>query len=251
MNINKKGSSGIKPQEPFSSPHIKESVKDRLYGRRRSHPLRDRQKRLLTEYLPRIQFPFDKILHPYEAFGNTPKALWLEVGFGSGEHALSQHQKHPDIGYIACEVFENGICSLLSNLVKEGEKESEVTVPDMLRIWDEDARILIRKLPEQSVDKFFLLFPDPWPKTRHAKRRFVHRERLALIHRILSPQGKWYIASDDPIYQEWVEEVFQNQSYFEKILQTDQRPVSWPSTRYEQKAYKAGRKPIFWIFKKN
>lgn len=244
-----KGSCGESAQEPFSTTQSSLS-KDRLYGRRRGHPLRDRQKRLLTDYLPRIKFPIKNVQEPFAAFGNKPKALWLEIGFGGGEHSLAQHQRHPDIGYITCEVFENGICSLLSNLVQEHEKETEATVPKMLRIWNEDARILIRELPKNSIERIFLLFPDPWPKARHAKRRFVHPERLPLLHRILSPKGRWHIASDDPTYQAWVHETMENQSYFKKILQTDKRPVDWPSTRYEQKAYQAGRSPIFWIFEK-
>lgn len=249
MHKNQKGLDENISQKPFSNTQP-QSVKDRLYGRRRSHPLRDRQKRLLTDYLPRIKFPLDKAQEPHKAFAHNPEALWLEIGFGGGEHSLTQNKTHPQIGYIACEVFENGICSLLSDLVPEHEKEADAVIPDMLRIWDEDARILIRALPECSIDKLFLLFPDPWPKTRHAKRRFVHSERLPLLHRILSPQGHWHIASDDPTYQEWVEETLQNQPYFKKILQTNKRPENWPSTRYEQKAYKAGRKPIFWIFEK-
>lgn len=250
MTIIQKGSCGESTQEPFSKTDSS-LPKDRLYGRRRGHPLRDRQKRLLSDYLPRIKFPTRNIKHPFEAFENQPRALWLEIGFGGGEHSLAQHQIHSDIGYIACEVFENGICSLLSNLVREDVKETEATVPNMLRIWNEDARILIRALPENSIEKIFLLFPDPWPKTRHAKRRFVHPERLPLLHRILTSKGQWHIASDDPTYQAWVEETMENQPYFKKIMQTNKRPENWPPTRYEQKAYKAGRSPIFWIFEKS
>lgn len=223
---------------------------DRLYGRRRGHPLRDRQKRLFTLYLPRIKFPIETVQNPRDGFGKPPSAIWLEIGFGGGEHSLARHRENPDIGYIACEVFENGVCSLLSALIEEQEAEQMAPVPDMLRIWNEDARPLIRELPENSIEKVFLLFPDPWPKARHAKRRFVHPDRLPLIHRILAPKCHWHIASDDPTYQEWVEETFSNQPYFRKIMQTKERPADWPATRYEQKAYEAGRSPIFWIFEK-
>lgn len=249
MNIKKECSSlsDIEKELPFSADE-KHTI-DRLYGRRRGHPLRDRQKRLLTQYLPRIKFPIASIQSPSQVFGASPKELWLEVGFGGGEHSLARHQQNKDIGYIACEVFENGICSLLSNLVDEAEEEITAPVPEMLRLWNKDARILIKGLPEHSIDKLFLLFPDPWPKSRHAKRRFVHTERLPLLHRILRPGALWHIASDDPTYQDWVQQTMATQPYFEKILETSERPTDWPQTRYEQKAYQAGRHPIFWIFK--
>lgn len=224
---------------------------ERLYGRRRGHPLRDRQQRLYNDYLPRIKFPKSALKNPMDAFGHVPKEVWMEVGFGGGEHSLARHHTNPDVGYIACEVFENGICSLLSNLLDENDDELTAPVPDMLRVWNEDARILIREFPDQSIDKLFLMFPDPWPKARHAKRRFVHPDRIGLLHRILRPGAYWHVASDDPTYQEWVLEVMGSQSYFEKILETKERPSDWPSTRYEQKAYQAGRQPIFWIFKRN
>ena len=151
---------------------------DRLYGRQRSHPLRQRQQTLLDVTLPRLRFAEAQAADPYAAFGVPVRALWLEVGFGGGEHALAQVSANPDVGLIACEVFENGICSLLSRLVPEGG-EATAPVPGNLRIWDEDARLLLRALPDGCLDRLFLLFPDPWPKSRHAKRRFVHPALLA------------------------------------------------------------------------
>jgi tRNA (guanine-N7-)-methyltransferase len=211
---------------------------DRLYGRQRGHKLRPRQQALLDVCLPRLRLP--------EGF-SPPSPLWVEVGFGGGEHSYAQITEHPDICYIACEVFENGICSLLSRLVPEGE-ESTSSLPANLRIWDDDARHLLRLLPEASVDKFFLLFPDPWPKSRHAKRRFVHRANLEMVARVLKPAAEWRIASDDPTYQRWVNEVMQAQVFFEPCEPVLQRPAGWPPTRYEAKALKAGRQPYYWRF---
>ena len=173
------------------------------------------------------------------------QAVWLEVGFGGGEHALAQATAHKDAGLIACEVFENGICSLLSRLVPEGG-EATAPLPGNLRLWDEDARTLIRLLPAASLDRLFLLFPDPWPKARHAKRRFVHPALLPEIARVLRPGGEWRIATDDPTYQGWVAEVLSDQPFFTVTPPVTARPDGWPQTRYEAKARAAGRTSLYW-----
>ncbi len=176
-----------------------------------------------------------------------PRELWLEVGFGGGEHALAQIDAHPDVGLIACEVFENGICSLLSRLVPEGG-EATAPLPANLRLWVGDARVLLRQLPDACVHRLFLLFPDPWPKTRHAKRRFVHPALLPLLARVLKAGAEWRVASDDPTYQAWVDEVMAAQSLFRTTLSATERPVGWPPTRYEAKALREGRTPRYWTF---
>ena len=173
------------------------------------------------------------------------RAVWLEVGFGGGEHTLAQASAHPDVGMIGCEVFENGLCSLLSRLVPEGG-EATAKLPGNLRLWDEDARALIRLLPDASLEKLFLLFPDPWPKARHAKRRFVHPALLPEVARVLRPGAEWRIATDDPTYQAWVAEVLADQRFFDVPPPATARPEGWPATRYEAKARAAGRKPLYW-----
>ena len=172
--------------------------------------------------------------------------LWLEVGFGGGEHTLAQIAANPHAGLIACEVFENGICSLLSRLVADGE-EATGTLPDNLKIWPDDARILLRRLPDACLDRLFLNFPDPWPKARHTKRRFVHPDALPLLARVMKPRATLRIASDDPTYQAWVETVLAAQDYFEVAAPVDERPEGWPATRYETKVIKAGRRPLYWV----
>lgn len=218
---------------------------DRLYGRIRSHTLRPRQRLLLQETLPRLRFPADLAGTPRAAFGPGLDELWLEVGFGGGEHALAQVRANPHIGLIACEVFELGLCSLLSALVPEGG-EATALLPPNLRVWDEDARVLLRRLPDGCLDRLFLLFPDPWPKLRHAKRRFVHPALLPEVARVLRPGGAWRIASDDPTYQVWVAEVLAAQSLFHVPAPATARPEGWPQTRYEAKALRAGRTPLYW-----
>jgi len=171
--------------------------------------------------------------------------LWLEIGFGSGEHALAQIAAHPQAGLIACEVFENGIASLLSRLIPEGAEE-DGPLPHNLRLWDGDARVLLRTLPEACLDRVFLLFPDPWPKSRHARRRFVHPANLALLARVMRPGATWRIASDDPTYQAWVGQVMAAQTTFVADPPAITRPEGWPPTRYEAKALRAGRTPLYW-----
>ena len=173
--------------------------------------------------------------------------MWLEVGFGGGEHAEAQAAAHPEAALIACEVFENGICSLLSRLVPLGE-EGTGPVPGNLRLWTDDARILLRILPDRCLGRLFLLFPDPWPKTRHAKRRFVHPATLPDLARVMQPGAEWRIASDDPTYQAWVTDVMAAQTLFQVSPALDTRPADWPPTRYEAKALQAGRRPLYWRF---
>jgi tRNA (guanine-N7-)-methyltransferase len=228
-------------------PPLAEGVPDRLYGRRRGHPLRPRQQRLLDVTLPRLHLTPDQARDPRAAFGMGDAPLWLEVGFGGGEHALEQVATHPEAAIIASEVFENGLCSLLSRLVAEGE-EATGALPGNLRLWPQDARHLLAALPEASLDRLFLLFPDPWPKSRHAKRRFVHPSLLPLVARALKPGGEWRIASDDPTYQGWVEEVMAGAADFTLAERATRRPADWPGTRYEAKALREGRSPIYWIF---
>ena len=212
---------------------------DRLYGRSRGHRLRQRQQRLLDVTLPRLAIDADA-LPPFAAH-------WLEIGFGGGEHALAQAAANPETLLIACEVFENGICSLLSRLVPEGE-EATAPLPANLRIWPQDARDLLRGLDDASLDRLFLLFPDPWPKARHAKRRFVHPDQVALVARVLKPGAEWRVASDDPIYQAWVAQVMAGQDHFAVHDAAIARPHDWPPTRYEAKALAAGRRPLYWSF---
>jgi tRNA (guanine-N7-)-methyltransferase len=284
---------GVQPVEPaaLTLPSVKPPP-DRLYGRARGHKLRPRQERLLQLTLPRLALaPADLApadLAPADLTspgqGLAPDwlpsgPLWLEVGFGGGEHALAQVRAHPEATLIACEVFENGICSLLSALVPEGAApegaapegaapegivpeggvpergapggaEAEAPLPPNLRLWTDDARVLLRTLPDACLDRLFLLFPDPWPKARHAKRRFVHPATLPLLARVLKPGAEWRVASDDPTYQAWVRDVMAAQTLFAVSEPATRRPDGWPPTRYEAKALRAGRQPLYWVFRR-
>jgi tRNA (guanine-N7-)-methyltransferase len=176
-------------------------------------------------------------------FSNAPREIWLEVGFGGGEHAFALAEGNPEVGLIAAEVFENGICSLLSRIAPDNI--TDPLIPANLRLFTDDARPLLRGMADGLLAKLFLMFPDPWPKARHAKRRFVHPELLQEVGRVLRPGGEWRIASDDPTYQAWTDDVLANQPQF-AVQRVQKRPAGWPSTRYESKAIQAGRQPIYW-----
>lgn len=145
-------------------------------------------------------------------------------------------------------MFENGLCSLLSRLVPEPLDEAAAPLPPNLRLWDDDARTLLRALPPACLDRVYLLFPDPWPKARHVKRRFVHPAQIPLVARVLRPGAVWRIASDDPTYQVWTQDVMAGQGWFHSAAAARERPAGWPPTRYEAKALRAGRAPLYWSF---
>lgn len=221
----------------------------RLYGRRIGHPLRPRQQRLMEEELPR--FSFDKPEDVTAYLSNHPEitSVFLEIGFGGGEHAFAQAQLNPNTLYLACETFENGICSLLNSLCPQDETE-KTNIPKHLKIWPHDARVLMDGLPDHILDRAYLMFPDPWPKARHAKRRFVHPDNFKRLDRLLKKDALWRIASDHPAYQEWVNEIMPTQDVFEFTPHTTERPEGWSPTRYESKAIRENRVPFYWSLKR-
>jgi tRNA (guanine-N7-)-methyltransferase len=248
--VNAEGDMPAEDTPPHRAPSLTpEGIPDRLYGRRRGHPLRPRQERLLDLALPRFRLTAAEAAHLHVLFPGADD-LWLEVGFGGGEHALALAAAHDGVGLIASEVFENGLCSLLTRIVPEGA-EASCAVPARLRLWPEDARHLVALLPDGALGRLYLMFPDPWPKARHAKRRFVHPAMLPLVARVLRSGAEWRIASDDPTYQAWVEDVFADQPFFARHgCAIGERPGDWHPTRYEAKAIREGRVPRYWTFRR-
>jgi tRNA (guanine-N7-)-methyltransferase len=217
-----------------------------FYGRRKGRPLRKGRQSLFDELLPRITIPLSKdaALDPATLFAPPKRAVWLEIGFGGGEHLAHQAAGHPDIGFLGCEVFEAGIASALSH-IEERKLEN-------LRLHPEDARVLLAALKPQSLERVFLLFPDPWPKRRTAKRRFVNRGNLDRLAELIVPGGELRIASDDPTYIEWTLSHVPVHSEFQWLAQGprdwQERPADAIETRYEKKAREAGRVPHFFRF---
>ncbi len=233
--------------DPLGAAPPDPQFQDRLYGRQRGHRLRARQQALLDQALPRIRFPLEHAAKTTTNFKWPIGKLRFEIGFGGGEHAEAIVRAYPGDGLIAAEVFANGICSLLSRLVPEGQEASSALPPNLL-LWDGDARTLLRALPDACLDTVFLMFPDPWPKSRHAKRRFVNPANIELLARVIRPGGEWRIASDDPTYQDWVRRVMSAQAPFAGVMEASQRPGDWPATRYETKAEMAERRPAYWSY---
>jgi tRNA (guanine-N7-)-methyltransferase len=217
-----------------------------FYGRRKGRPLRKGRQFLFDELLPRIAIPPSEAgaLDPATLFVPEKRATWLEIGFGGGEHLAHQAASHPDVGVLGCEVFEAGIASALSHIAERNLEN--------VRIHPEDARVLLGALKPQSLERVFLLFPDPWPKRRYAKRRFVNRGNLDRLAELIVPGGELRIASDDPIYIEWTLQHVPVHPAFQWLAQSPadwrQRPADAIETRYEKKAREADRVPHFFSF---
>lgn len=239
---------GHAPHDPHPMTPGQKPPTDRLYGRIRGHSLRPRQQALLEITLPRLRIPLAAAATPHALFPVPTTRLAVEIGFGGGEHARALAQSDPALGIIACEIYDSGIASLLSALLPKGTDPASAPLPPNLRLWDDDARPLLRALPPACLDLVVLMFPDPWPKARHARRRFLHPGQLALVARLLPQGATWRVATDDPTYQAWVTEVMAAQTLFDAPAPVTVRPGGWPPTRYEAKALRAGRTPLYWSF---
>lgn len=216
----------------------------KLYGRRKAHKLRPAQQQALETLLPELQLrmPDDgETLDPPALFGREVREVWLEIGFGAGEHLLWQAGEHPDVGLIGAEVFRDGIAKLL--------RRFDDGAPANLRLYHGDARDLLEALPAASLARAFVLFPDPWPKARHHKRRFVQQDQLDALARALRDGGELRLATDDPSYQRWMLIELQRHPAFEwtaeRAADWRERGPDWPATRYEMKALGQGRRPIY------
>lgn len=216
----------------------------RFYGRRKGKPLRQGKQDLIENQLPALAIPTPaegQILDPLTLFPVAPEEVWLEVGFGSGEHTAAQAQAHPAVGLIASEVFLNGLGGLLKHIAAENLSN--------IRIYPEDVRKLLPALPDGCLAKVFVLFPDPWPKKRHAERRFIGPDNLDQLSRLLKPGGELRVASDHPVYIDWAQEQMGLRADFKPTVNTGDRPAGWPPSRYEQKAEEKGiaRAYMAWV----
>jgi tRNA (guanine-N7-)-methyltransferase len=220
----------------------------RSYGRRKSKPLSARKERLIGELLPRLRL--DLSHKPPEClaalFEAPVRDVWLEIGFGSGEHLLWQAEHHNDVGFIGCEPFLKGMASLLGAVEDRGLKT--------IRVHDGDARDVLAWLPDGSVGRIFILFPDPWPKKRQLKRRLISPDTVMALARVLRQGGELRFASDDTDYAAQALLLMQQSGAFaasdEHAGDRRERPAGWPETRYERKALGEGRKPVFLSLKR-
>jgi len=214
----------------------------RLWGRRDARKLRPGRARLLAEALPRYALPpGDAPLDPAALFAQPIHDLWLEIGFGGGEHLAWQAAANPEVGFIGCEPFMNGVASLLRHL-DEGDLAN-------VRVHAGDARDVIDRLPEACLGRVFILFPDPWPKRRHRDRRIVSTATLDALARAMRDGAELRLATDDVVQQRWMLQVAPPHPAFQWQVNGPEdwrdRPADWPETRYEAKARAAGRPPMF------
>jgi tRNA (guanine-N7-)-methyltransferase len=220
-----------------------------LHGRHKSRPLRPAQQRVMDDLLPRLRVdpPADGPLDPRATFDRGIREVWLEVGFGAGEHLAWQAAHNPDVGVIGAEHFRDGIARLLRQVETEGLTRN-------VRVYPGDGRDLLDGLPAASLSRVFVLFPDPWPKRKHRKRRFVQQAQLNQLARVLRDGGELRLATDDPSYQRWMLVELQRHPAFawtaERAADWRDRPADWPPTRYEQKAVAEGRQPIFLSYRR-
>lgn len=223
------------------------SAARRFYGRRFGRALRTGRRRLLDELLPTLQIePGGTPLDPAALFSSPCDACCLEIGFGGGEHLASQAAAHPSAGFIGCEPFINGVARLLSEIDEKGLGN--------IRIYPDDARDLIDRLPSACLDRVFLMFPDPWPKTRHAARRFISAENLDALARVMRDDAELRVASDEMGYVRWTLRHVRRHPAFEWTARTArdwrERPADWPPTRYEQKALSDGRSCVYMKYRR-
>ena len=222
-----------------------------LYGRRQGRPLRAGRKALLEAALPPLEIALPDEggrLDPAVLFDPPPAELYLEIGFGGGEHLAWQARRHPAAGFLAAEYFITGVASLLGQL----EAAEPAARPAPLRLYIGDARDLLECLPAAVLDRVFILFPDPWPKRRHHKRRLIQAETVAQLARVLKDGGELRFATDDAGYLAWaLERLTAAPALAWQVAgpaDWRRRPDDWPATRYEEKALAAGRRPAYLRF---
>lgn len=203
---------------------------NRLYGRAKGHKLRAGQQALVDDFLPQVAVP-DGPIDAHALFGDD-RPLEFEIGFGAGEHLAYQAALRPNHGFIGCEPFVNGVVGALMHI-----RDDQLT---NVRIHMGDALDVLGRLPDASLDRVYLLHPDPWPKARHAKRRMMNPGPLDRIAAKLRPGGEFRFGTDHPIYCRWAmmqmnqrpDFAWQAQSASDFLV----RPDDWPETRYARKA---------------
>jgi tRNA (guanine-N7-)-methyltransferase len=211
--------------------------------------LRAGRKALLESLLPELEIELPETpgsLDPAALFAAPIEDVWLEVGFGTGEHLEAQAEAHPRVGFIGCEPFINGVARLLVLIADQGL--------DNIRVFTDDAGLVLEALEEASLGRVFVLFPDPWPKTRHHKRRFISGATVDDLARVMKDGADLRVATDHPEYCRWILARLLRHGAFEWLAEGPadwrSRPSDWPSTRYEEKARAAGTQGAYLSFRR-
>lgn len=214
----------------------------RSFGRRRGRKLSPRQQHLFDDVLPLLA------IHPADPLASLDggRETWLEIGFGGGEHLIWQAAHNPGVTILGCEPFEDGVVKVLTAIEEQGLGN--------IRLRADDVRPLLRALPQASIARAFVLFPDPWPKRKHVKRRLVATPLLDLLARVLKPGAELRIATDIGDYARTMLIALMGHEAFRWTAQRPcdwrMRPDDWPQTRYEQKALREGRRGYFLRFRR-
>lgn len=215
----------------------------RSFGRTGGRPLSARQKTLMAEKLDTYRVPEGEAPLCLEKLLPSKKAIWLEIGFGGAEHMIAQAARNPDVGILGCEPFLEGIAKALGGIEETGAVN--------VRVWPDDARPLISRLPDQSLDRVFILFPDPWPKRRQHKRRLLQPEFLNTLHPKMKPGSRLRFATDVKSYADEALLTFLSDGRFGWLAQSadDWRcaPADHVTTRYESKQL-GDCKPVWFDF---
>ncbi len=224
-----------------------DKIKRIFYGRRKGRALRPGRARLLESLLPRLRIELaGGKIDPAALFDPPAAEIWLEIGFGGGEHLAAQALAHPATGMIRCEPFVNGVARLLAEIERDGIAN--------IRIYPNDARDLIDALPDASVGRVFVLFADPWPKTRHHRRRFIGRDNLSHLARIMKDGAELRLASDQNSLVRWMLFHATREPAFEwtarRAADWRCRAADWPRTRYEAKALAQGEQCVYLVFRR-
>jgi tRNA (guanine-N7-)-methyltransferase len=216
-----------------------------LYGRRKGKTLRSYQAGLMETLLPKVRVDLAAGLDdPFGLFAGRTDDLRLEIGFGGGEHLVADAQAHPERGYFGCEPFVNGVAKLLA--------EIDVRGLNNIRIHPGDAGDLIHVLPAASLSGVCLLYPDPWPKRRHRERRFVSDGMLTRLARAMRPGAELRFATDIDDYAGWtLARILRSPDFAwpaQRAVEWLTPWLDWPGTRYEAKALREGRRPVYLTF---
>jgi tRNA (guanine-N7-)-methyltransferase len=215
----------------------------RLHGRSRGKALRAGQERLLAEVLPLFSIA-PEALAAGRAFAAPPREVWLEIGFGAGEHLIEQAKANPDVGIVGCEPFLNGVAVALAGLVRERLNN--------VRLRRGDAQALVEAAPDGFFSRLFILYPDPWPKRRHHKRRVIAVDMIEALARVMRSGAELRFATDVDDYAGWTLKRFLASPRFRwTARRADDWRQPWPGwrpTRYEAKARKEGRRSVYLTF---
>jgi tRNA (guanine-N7-)-methyltransferase len=215
----------------------------RLYGRSRGKALRAGQERLLAEALPLFSIA-PEVLAAGRAFDTRPREVWLEIGFGAGEHLIEQAKANPDVGVIGCEPFLNGVVAALAGLMRERLAN--------VRLRRGDVQAVVEAVPDAFFSRVFILYPDPWPKRRHHKRRVVAVGMIEALARVMRVGAELRFATDVDDYAGWTLARFLASPHF-RWAATRANDWRWPwpewrATRYEAKARGEGRRSVYLTF---